>query len=591
MDSQRILYFSAEGNEFHLCPPEERRHFLSYRQALKLGLRVVSSEFVVVSQDELAAEEGIDLLHIDQVISQSFAVVHLTGKSAGASPSTESLEKLRSQYPELLRNQPALHEALTPDAAAKASLTQWEAYLALHHGKPCLIYDATPEAPRSPLFAESPEGESSEEEHRRRLAQQGLLGITVRDPGDFARKTLRRLLQLRLAPEIDPVETTPEALEQAHRESKDIIDSIVSAIQKPNLAAMPIVDPANVAIYWAALQSVAEKWRSAHGRLSLSSLLEVILAAADKAVEAAQTLPTPETLIELARTHLALGEFSDALLTARRATDLAVRLRREDPDNARAHGATAIQALQLIHTAASASHALPQAIASLEEAAQLINKEEDPVGWADLYEPVAEFVLNTSEPGRAEELVNELVDIREEYQEDSPALAGSLLLWTRLLHAQRKFPGMESVAARAERILSAQKPPHLPSVASALSARGVALATLQQFPEAESNMRRALEMVEQTFGPENPHISNSLGNLSQLMLATNRADEAGPLMQRHLNLLLEVTRATEHPHPHLEIAFRNYIGYLQATGKKPEEVLEELRTIAPEFHFSTQAPE
>jgi hypothetical protein len=64
---------------------------------------------------------------------------------------------------------------------------------------------------------------------------------------------------------------------------------------------------------------------------------------------------------------------------------------------------------------------------------------------------------------------------------------------------------------------------------------------------------------------------------------TNRLAEAGPLMRRHLEILLNFARPTGHPHPHLQDAIDGYAGLLGAMGRSREQILATLREMAPEL--------
>ena len=59
--------------------------------------------------------------------------------------------------------------------------------------------------------------------------------------------------------------------------------------------------------------------------------------------------------------------------------------------------------------------------------------------------------------------------------------------------------------------------------------------------------------------------------------------EAEPLMRRHLEIFVSFTRATGHPHPHLQAAIGNYAVLLEEMGKTDDEILTRLQSIAPEF--------
>jgi len=64
-------------------------------------------------------------------------------------------------------------------------------------------------------------------------------------------------------------------------------------------------------------------------------------------------------------------------------------------------------------------------------------------------------------------------------------------------------------------------------------------------------------------------------------LTTNRLKEAEPLMERQLVILLQFTRRTGHPHPHLEAALKNYEGLLTQMGYSKDEVVARLNRLAP----------
>jgi hypothetical protein len=65
--------------------------------------------------------------------------------------------------------------------------------------------------------------------------------------------------------------------------------------------------------------------------------------------------------------------------------------------------------------------------------------------------------------------------------------------------------------------------------------------------------------------------------------------EAEPVMRRIVEILLKSTRATGHPHPHLQTAANNYAGLLQAMGRSWEQIMATLGEMAPEF-FAGQSP-
>ena len=59
-------------------------------------------------------------------------------------------------------------------------------------------------------------------------------------------------------------------------------------------------------------------------------------------------------------------------------------------------------------------------------------------------------------------------------------------------------------------------------------------------------MRRALDIDLVAFGNEHPNVAIRLNNLAQLLKATNRMDEAEPLMRRALDIF-ERSFGPDHP--------------------------------------------
>src|SRR5262249_35572857 len=146
-----------------------------------------------------------------------------------------------------------------------------------------------------------------------------------------------------------------------------------------------------------------------------------------------------------------------------------------EPDRFEEHREGALNGYLLLHDAARAAGRRDEAVAALRRGGSLIDASREPVFWADYHEPLAEFHLDKSHWDRAEELIDAIVDIREEHQAEQPAQAKSLLLWCGLLESKADYSGVASVAARAERIYAEQVPPERLGVAAALSFRAMAL--------------------------------------------------------------------------------------------------------------------
>ena len=84
-------------------------------------------------------------------------------------------------------------------------------------------------------------------------------------------------------------------------------------------------------------------------------------------------------------------------------------------------------------------------------------------------------------------------------------------------------------------------------------------------------MRRALGIDEASFGSDHPKVAIRLNNLAQLLQATNRLDEAEPLMRRALAIFCALEAAIGRSHPSRELVQGNYAGLLAALGRGEAE--------------------
>ena len=561
MSSRHVIFVSAVSSEFHRCPPEKRHAFQSYRDVLKAAFRVLAPHYEVIVQEDLVQGTGDLLETLDREIARSLIVVHLVGELAGWRPEPPCLRSLHARHPDLLASAPELRAALGDET--QISYTQWEAYLAFHHGGHRLIFEAEAGVPRSPVFATDESERASQERHRARLAATGSHRGPFADQGDVARKTMRSFLHFRVDPRVDALEPAQEALDDAWAHQEDIVRELTAAIRKPDPRAVPVTDPANVAAFVAAVRACAEKWQ-----VNLATVVAIAARHMEQIRAAAEARPAPDMLYAQALAELALGDFTAARHTARRAADFALRLREEQPVNADAHCEAAMNALLLLHDAANGAHDTSAAIAALEEAGALIDKERDPLFWAEVHEPLAQFLLIHAHYDRADDLISDILDIREARQgEDHPDLAHTLLLWSRLLHATANYRGMEGVTARAGRIFAAQTPPDLLGISVAMGRQGTALEGQNQLGEAEPLYRRALAMDEDIFGKDHPNVAGSLNDLALLLKNTNHLTDAEPLYRRAL-AIYEESYCTGHPH--IATTLGNLAALLFATNRPME---------------------
>jgi tetratricopeptide (TPR) repeat protein len=93
------------------------------------------------------------------------------------------------------------------------------------------------------------------------------------------------------------------------------------------------------------------------------------------------------------------------------------------------------------------------------------------------------------------------------------------------------------------------------------------LKATNRLDDAEPLMRRALDIDEASYGPEHPEVATDLNNLALLLKVTNRLDEAEPLYRR----ALEIDEAAYGPgHPNVARDLNNLAALLQATNRLVE---------------------
>ncbi|HMS85255.1 MAG TPA: tetratricopeptide repeat protein [Nitrospira sp.] len=167
--------------------------FRSYRDALRHDLTRPNVSVAVQEDFIVTGTETLDML--DDYIRQCDAVIHLVGDMTGALTQEPSLAMIRQRYPNLGEKLPPLAPFLKPGAPT-LSYTQWEAWLALYHGKPLVI--AVPEegAPRDKRVALIPEQRDAQQTHLQRLAEvERYPGIRFASPDRLAVDVLRSKLQ------------------------------------------------------------------------------------------------------------------------------------------------------------------------------------------------------------------------------------------------------------------------------------------------------------------------------------------------------------------------------------------------------------
>ena len=167
--------------------------FGSYRKRLAEDLQRPNLDVRV--QEDFIVTGGTTLEKLDDYIRICDGVVHLVGDATGAIPPKPDVKALLDRLPELPTRFPWLADALAPGSPG-ISYTQWEAYLAIYHGKPLFVYLPRPEAPRDPDFQPDPDEKHLQKRHLQRIRDLG------QDRGEFGDQAGLSIQVLRSLPDV-----------------------------------------------------------------------------------------------------------------------------------------------------------------------------------------------------------------------------------------------------------------------------------------------------------------------------------------------------------------------------------------------------
>jgi tetratricopeptide (TPR) repeat protein len=136
-----------------------------------------------------------------------------------------------------------------------------------------------------------------------------------------------------------------------------------------------------------------------------------------------------------------------------------------------------------------------------------------------------------------------------------------------LLHCKCTWQEAERLYRRAVEIDEQSYGPDNPTVAIGLNNLALLLKGTNRLAEAEPLMRRALAIDEQSYGPKHPSVAIDLNNLAGLLQDTNRLAEAEPLMRR----ALAIDEQSYGPdHPNVAIRLNNLALLLKDTNRLAE---------------------
>ncbi|MBK8338332.1 MAG: tetratricopeptide repeat protein [Sterolibacteriaceae bacterium] len=216
--------------------------FRSYRDALRRDLD--RPNVTVKVQEDFIASGSETLDKLDDYIRQCDAVIHLVGDMTGASAKGSSVALIRRRYPDFAARPPALAGFLD-DGAPALSYTQWEAWLALYHGKTLLIAAPEPGAPRDAGYRLDESQRAAQQAHLERLRSAGhYVEIRFANADRLAVDMLRSRLQeivARAGPPTRPGNLPFRSIGDLFKGREPLLDALTARLGGvPETAASPL---------------------------------------------------------------------------------------------------------------------------------------------------------------------------------------------------------------------------------------------------------------------------------------------------------------------------------------------------------------
>ena len=219
-----------------------------------------------------------------------------------------------------------------------------------------------------------------------------------------------------------------------------------------------------------------------------------------------------------------------------------------------------------------------RALSTFRQAAALIDKDTDPLSWADSQNHVAVALQRMAQFAEAIHLLEQVVQIRErELGPDAPELANALHNLARLFHDTNRLEEAEALMRRALAIKQMWYGVEHPNVVATLNNLAQLLHDTNRPGEAEALMRQVLAIDEKWYGAKNRQFASHLNGLAFLLMNTNRLDEAESLMRRAL-AIDEQTHQIDHPETDANLS--NLAKLLRATNRLKEAEAVMRRSLA-----------
>ncbi|QTF93775.1 tetratricopeptide repeat protein, partial [Halomonas sp. BM-2019] len=142
--------------------------FRSYRDTLRHYLERPNVTVKVQEDFIVTGTETLDML--DEYIRRCDVVIHLVGDMTGAMAQAPSVAAIRERYPDLGHRLPPVADCLGA-GGPPLSYTQWEAWLALYHGRRLIIAVPGRGTERNSAYLLDPQQSAAQQAHLARLEQ------------------------------------------------------------------------------------------------------------------------------------------------------------------------------------------------------------------------------------------------------------------------------------------------------------------------------------------------------------------------------------------------------------------------------------
>lgn len=151
---------------FISCVSDE---FAKYRDAIRRDFTRPNLETKI--QEDFIPFGGPTLEKVDEYIQRCDIIIHICGDMIGSMANDSSVQYIKSKYPDLAKRYPLLQTVF--DGTDHLSYTQWEAYLALYHGKRLIVVSPKSTAARDVKYKQEKERVENQKAHLNRLKKLG----------------------------------------------------------------------------------------------------------------------------------------------------------------------------------------------------------------------------------------------------------------------------------------------------------------------------------------------------------------------------------------------------------------------------------